>query len=323
MKKIIVVLFTCILGIQAKSQSPFNYGQNEDIYFISAEDIDYYNIMLIHNYSMKYDDFTREAEYSICEKNFSQQKELVKDCLLTNRRDTFSNPPSLQDALDREYNYIDREDYHEYVEYIFNHGYINLGYVNGMGWYFKNNRATYIGGIGYGAICWEEYTMDTLDNREDKVDEVFSRVLSTCKYGEDDFLSKLFFNSDDLPLYEVYVEEEVKENRYGAEDYKDTTYFIYDDLMRFKGYIEKGDTINIIEKLAEPIKGTEYGWWKDDFIYINKKPFKAVIDKSLGCKPKLILMEIYKNAVFVFKYSEKLDRYIDIGQISLESYYDL
>lgn len=280
-KYLITSFLTCIFGIQANCQSPFNYGQNEDVYFLSTEDINYYGISVINDYYYEYKESNGVMIY-LTQLQFSDGAVTLHSL---QRYDTIE-PQSIEDVL-------------ETVEF-----------NNGSNWNFIDDRATYIGGDGYGTICGNNYEIEAL----------YSKKKYFCELEDYEIVEKNYFNANGLPEYLVcctkqYYDDEFDEmDKEVVDEPLDTTYLVYDDLWRYIGYIENGDTVNIIDE------------------FLNHKSFynrevhggvltisKTYIEEKLGCIPNLIFMEIYKNAVLIFKYSDYHENYDLSGSLSLES----
>lgn len=286
-KNSISLISIFILSIQVFAQSPFNYGQNEDMYFIAAKDLKYYNINVVHEFKVLKDGKSPNNYIQVCELDFLKDDNSFEYRILS-KIDTII-PKTLEKALD-----------------IVQHN-------NGVDWTFKKDRATYIGGhrIG-GGSCWSNFEIDSL----------FSLVEYYCQGNRYTEYYHLYFDAQGLPIYSICCVEKYDENEEleVSENLNDTTFFLYDDRLLFYGIVNNMDTVKVIEDIIS--QGVNH--FTSDLelyqLYIDDNNFEKVIENKLGCKPRVIFMEVNKNVVLTFKYSETWNRYYSLKYISLESY---
>lgn len=109
--------------------------------------------------------------------------------------------------------------------------------------------------------------------------------------------------------------------RCGAGVFRDTTYYRYDGQKRVTGYqIIRGHHPAKANPAFIPIfkalKRQHDAPYQQ--AYIGKVPFESFVDRLIGYRPKLLLLEIYKNAVLPFQYDSKRKRYVECADIHLE-----
>jgi hypothetical protein len=198
----------------------------------------------------------------------------------------------------------------------------------------ENGKIAMNGSEGYGALCQREY----------KHDRAFTLGIESCKYDVTSSAIKIFYYKNGLPRYKVccktdssnvetydstivadslpayetdtlpiYSEEESPYLFFKKNDqpwhYTDTTWFIYDAKWRIKGIKTKWTGFTDIFGKKESFA---------DQWYINNTRFEIFIDKKIGYRPKHLLLEIYRNAVFSFRYDERRKKYFYNGDIELE-----
>jgi hypothetical protein len=189
------------------------------------------------------------------------------------------------------------------------------GFVNGMFYDFENGRPVSIGMGGYGALCHNTY---------EYTDSV-TLVSDYCKYGETSSTYYLYYHSNGLVQYKVccsggsILEDEVIDSLEEADNIQemnDTTFYIYDERWRIHKIRnqDKKEDDPVAQALNKNIE-SDYQFHQ---CYINEDVFERYIDKTIKFRPRLILVEIYRNAVFVFKYDDKIKKYFHVTDILLE-----
>lgn len=285
-----IIVFLVLMGFQAQAQSPFNYGKNEDVYFLSAQDLRHYQINTVSHFYSGYltqIDFTSN-HYAVSVKYLTELDSLPSNQL--------------------------KEEGIKEIE----RGHLPIQKI----WEFQDHRAQFIGGDGYNSSCRSCYMLDGLH----------SRRLSYCEYEISSYTERITYNSMGLPLYSVCCDFLTSVRNIGldhggpSDKGLDTTYYVYDKDWKYKGTTNTNcDTVNIMDALFANNAFT-FSFDVPDSnktLYLNNGVFKDEIENRLGCTPRFILMEIYKNATFVFQYSESDKRYYSLGSISLEGESDL
>ena len=97
--------------------------------------------------------------------------------------------------------------------------------------------------------------------------------------------------------------------------FTDTTYYIYDKEKRILGYKKERKQPKYIPVFNNLKRLYFYSQVQS---YINKVEFENYIDSLIGYRPKLILFEIYRNAVLPFQYDNDKMKYFEMADIHLE-----
>ena len=280
---IITLLLLCILIGNSVAQSPFDYGKTKNIYFISTKEIQKHKIDHIYTITAspeygKWDFF--DIDFTDISHRFYN-----KWC---QGRDDSSNIPRLDSLI------LEAEE--------------GGNYVNASFYSFENNRIEQAGMAGMGALCYSNYTFY----------KGYSIADESCKYANKGTQKKIVYFPNGRVNYTVCCKISDLENRIigrRKDVFKDTTYYSYNSKRKVLGYKNK-------KQLAKftPIFSKMVRQHTDIIIqtFINQTTFESYIDQMIGYRPKLLLFEIYQNAVLPFHYDSKQKKYIEMLDIHLE-----
>ena len=275
----LICLLCSILSIHSIAQSPFNYGKNKNIYFFSRNDVFKYQVHHIYTIAATPEDHS----WVFFDIDFTVLPNQFLN-KFSDARDDGSNPPSLDSLLLDTVNYV------------------NAGFYS-----FLNNKIEQQGMNGMGALCYSEYTFH----------KGYSIAKEACKYQTSTSKKKIVYYPNGLVHYKTCCEvSDVESKAAPASDkYNDTTYYVYDNQKKVTGY-KKHKRQSTITPIFSHLKRQHFETHLD--VYINKIPFEQFIDQTIGYRPKLILFEIYSNAVLPFQYDSKTRKYIEMEDIHLE-----
>jgi hypothetical protein len=189
-------------------------------------------------------------------------------------------------------------------------------YVNGRYYSFENNLLESEGGEGYGNMCYDIYTY-TYDSTTGKISS--ATTVMECKFGSLTREKRIYYDTIGRVQYKVMEPEYTAENDTLIESTSkatyDTTYYEYDVKGLLKGWkAHKTDTLSSLFNTNLP-ENTNITYHQ---CYVNKQKFEQFIDKQIGYRPTFVLFEIYKNAVFVFRYDPRKKKYYQNPDIHLE-----
>ena len=294
MKSACNIIFLSFLSVSsissAFSQNPFDFGKTDSIYFISASDIDSLNIQKIYIVDPEREGQTggMHQNINLSVIDFSSHHESLTDHWHV-ETDTISLPPL--DSL---------------IE--------NSVFINGSFWNYEDGFLSDAGMEGYGTLCTNGYTRE----------EEFTLVENGCKQSAEISNHLIYYYSNGLPNYSVCcesinIEEEeletdtVELNQ--EEIYTDTTFYQYNADWKFREIWPSSDDYRNQSITIDSYNGNLTKGYQ---VYINKVEFGDYLDRTIGFRPRLILIEIYRFAVLSFTYSEKDKKYIYTYTIELE-----
>ena len=271
----------CILHSNTYAQSPFDYGKTKDVYFISTKDIQ--NHKIDHIYTL-----TAEPEYGkwdFFDIDFTKLPARFYN-KWSEGKDDNSRVPSLDSLI------LETAD-----------NYANASYYS-----FKNNRIEEAGMTGMGALCGSDYTFY----------KGYSIAEEGCKYGNETRQKKVVYFPNGRVNYTVCcktldLDNKVVEKK--KDVFKDTTYYIYNTTGLVIGFKTKKLQAKVIPVFSNLLQQHSESYVET---FINSTPFEQYIDQLIAYRPKLLLFEIYKNAVLPFKYDSISKRYVEMKDIHLE-----
>jgi hypothetical protein len=281
------------VSLTSFSQSPFDLGKNENVFFISREDL---QILQIEN---------------IKEIVFLNELGGMNENTTISLIDFVENDNSVVQSL---YYYFDEQKEPLTIEFLLE----NAQMLNETYWVFNNDTLFETGMRGYGTYCnWIYY----YKNKK-------AYAIQTCENELESSIKKITYHQNLLPKSQMCCHSidpsEIEENDFDIEKiilndknlmFTDTLNIDYDSDLKIKGF-RFGK-----EKKTEPFLSTEK--MEDSNVlhsqlYINNLIFEEYINQEFGFLPKFILVEIYKNAAFSFVYDHQKKRYYQSSIFELE-----
>ena len=286
-------------SVYAQVKSVFDYGKNEDVYFISAAEIDSLGLSSfieitgrqpgesggmhenwdVMEYDFSYDGFVEKWSIAHLDDNWTFQL----DSLLDNTR--FINGFCL---------YLDRGDLQEY------------------------------GGFGYGSFDYIEVL-----ERNDSCSISLTNCRGHCGSFMKGHRSINYFSKDgrliqshifdEEPL--DYAKDENEENRSNRDSLQqvnvvDTFYYKYNDqgqLIQFNDYTF--DPKNPLKEYESKLIEDRNKFYQ---MFVGETPMEEHIQKQLGVKPSLLILEIYRYGAFFLIYNSIEHKYYPLDIIVLE-----
>jgi hypothetical protein len=273
-----------LLQVNLIAQNPFDYGQSEEIYFMSAKQLQSLEIENIQVLDILNEPGGMHEDISLFSLDFSWENGSFTEAwfIHTDTAKTFIVDSVMAQA----------------------------SYVNSTIWNFKDGYLNYSGNEGYGTMCSDFYEIlnDTL------------WVESSCEKSSSVTTRKITYRSNGLPdkniccLFDDYDLEEdepisMSENTF----LKDTLTYVYDKLWRVIGLKRSDAQIETIIDLDAPNHSSKFYQ-----VYIKGTEMEAYADRHLGFRPTLILMEMYRKGAITFTYSKQLKKYLYTNVIVLE-----
>ncbi len=298
----LIMLFNIYTNTLA--QSPFNYGKNKHVYFISQ----------------------------------AQRAILGIDIIYSIDQHALNNLGGMNNNWDVSVISLDssggnNEWFPMYLDSTFQFNYDTLTNLdqclNGTEWRVVNNRLVYSGGYGYGSFDNSEYhylsdTIATVDTycsghcgnqplRSSK--HVFNHK-GLLKY----VVHYPMFESEYEPEYEINFETETDYERYfnilidSSGNTPDTTYFTYDKNGLLISY---GRGNYLLKQLETYVNQTPHPFLFHQ-CYIGEETMEKFISKKLKYTPDIILIEICNTSVLTFVKNKQNKKYYINQRIVLE-----
>lgn len=270
-----------MLHNNVQAQSPFNYGKTRAIYFISTKEIKQYKIDHIYTITSS----PENGRWDFFDIDFTDISSVFYNKWCQGSDDSSDIP--LLDSL---------------IPYTDNN------YVQATYYSFNNNNIDQAGMSGMGALCYSMYAFYN----------GYSIATESCKYANENNQKKVVYFKNRLVNYIVCCKRADGEDDTtgrGKDAFKDTTYYIYNNRRTVVGYKSKKQQTgftSIFSNMAQKHSAIK------SKTFINKTPFEQYIDQMIGYRPRLLLFEIYQNAVLPFQYDSKQKRYIEMLDIHLE-----
>lgn len=286
------------------SQSPFNYGKNKNVFFISASQRKQWGMHVIYKLKQNEKDDGMDLEAMTFEDESINNEWFPFDAGIR-----FSlNPDSLA---------------------------ANSTYLNGSSYELSNGMLDRYGGYGYGSFDEQEIT---------RYSKRYSLVQTTCAghcggYGLR-FTKNLFAQNGNI-LYSVNYPEindsladqflsdsmsiadfdHTIRKVFGKDAIIDTVYYRYDKAGRLVQVINRGEKIDGSTRPEKLFRYSE-NFSADYFhqYYAGKEKFETFIKRKTGFLPDLILVEIYRYGVFSFLFNQADKKYYSGKTIILEKY---
>lgn len=305
MKASLTILLTLFFLKFTYGQSPFDYGQNKSIYFISTELRNKLDIKTIYTIDQRHDN----DEGGMGE---NWDVTLISFDTIAITDDWY--PISLNSTF----------------KYNFDSLTTNMRFLNGTRYEFSNGQLMSYGGGGYGSFDWNEITRfsDTIsilatscvghcgDQPVNYSKNIFNKkgqLLYTISYPTPNENEEM--NQDDISLqeYEKFLNSNVT-----SENIPDTLQYRYDN----KGLLLNTNKENTIKSINEVkvlfTNSNDLATSKFHQCYVGKIKMEKFILKKFGFTPDLILLEIYGQAVFSFTLNHSDKKYYRTNDIILE-----
>jgi hypothetical protein len=285
--KLLPFIICLLLSVSSKCQHPFNYGKTKNIYFFSKADIKRLGIKNIYTRIFRTEPGGMHEMVDLLDDDFSGENSVRGGWFIY---DGQKKKPSLQFLID------------------------SSDFVNGTFYEFdESGKISTAGMEGYGSLCATEYQHEKKYTLADQY----------CKQNAITTGSKIFYWPNGLVKYSVCCKNDTLDHdRFAGDsivtelkslpDYSDTTRYVYNSKWQITGTVSKHKPSTSIFQLVSGYASGEYQ------SFINKTAFESFVDKKIGYRPRLVLFEIYRHAVFTFQYDEKTKKYVRYEEISLE-----
>ncbi len=309
MYKSIILFFIFIFPFSLFAQSPFNYGHNKKVYFISAEQRLQLGIDTIYEVSQSYD-----GDEGGMGQNWDVQLLTFDNSSITDGWYPISLDSTFQFSLDS-------------IK-------TKLYFLNGSEYMLTNGQLTSYGGGGYGSFDWYDIFWPT---------DTASIVVKSCRGhcgDQPEQFSKNVFNKKGQLMYIVryptpqsdYTDEVIYSDtewtmaQYDRllnsgitnEQVLDTTYYSYNK----KGLLMKYNDEYKIDSAKNPRKlfNGSGDWFFDKFhqCYVGNVEMEKYVKQHLSYLPELLLIEIYRYGVFSFTLNSKDQKYYRTLEIVLQ-----
>ena len=299
------IFFTLLFLLQTllMAQSPFDYGQNQEVYFISSQQRQQMGIENIYTIELN-DDKNTAAMWgngSINVINFDSHT--ISDNWTPLELDT--NLMSNLDSL-----------------------FLNVRFLNGTRYEFDDSgQLISYGGGGYGSFDWKEITRfsDTLSIIE-------TSCVGHCGHQPIKYSKNIFDNNGNVrkvikyPVLDIDFVQEKEAEQNTLEDYEkhfnqliadtetspDTTYYMYNNRLLSMD--------NVQEETGKKIFSDENQNYSNDFYqcYVGNTEMESFFNEKIGFIPDLVLIEIYCQGVFSFRLNRHTKKYFLTETIILE-----
>ncbi len=310
MKAIYTLLALLTITKIGVSQSPFNYGQNNKVYFVSSQQRDSLGIDSIYTIHQN-----EEDELGGMGENWDVM-------LITFGNETISDdwyPISLDSNFKFDFDSITTQ----------------MQFLNGTRYELIESQLLAYGGGGYGSFDWLEIT-----HFSDRISIVATDCVGHCG-GQPTRYSKNVFNEKGQLSYTVTYpipaenDDNFRENNSDAEstlaqyekmllsnvneDNKpDTVFYRYDAKGLFLGPINSVYIENAGDAKKLFAYSNDFGSEPFHQCYIGKEKMEKFVAQSLGFTPELLLFEIYRYGVISFAFSAADKKYYRAWDIILE-----
>jgi hypothetical protein len=304
MNKRIVLCFLIAIPFSLFAQSPFNYGHNKKVYFISAEQRQQLAIDTIYEVDQAY-----EGDEGGMGQNWDVQLLTFDNSSVTDGWYPISLDSTFQFSLDS-------------IK-------TKLYYLNGSEYNLAGGQLTSYGGGGYGSFDWYEIFWPN-----DTASVVVKSCRGHCGDQPEQFSKNVFNKKGQLiyivhyptPQSDYYDDAEWTMEQYErflksgiAEDITpDTTFYTYNK----KGLLMKYNDEYKIDSAKNPRKlfNGSGDWFFSAFhqCYVGLVEMEKYVKQHLNFLPELLLIEIYRYGVFSFTLNSKDEKYYRTMDIVLQ-----
>lgn len=294
------------LQLNKLKRTPFDYGQNRQVYFLSREkrkQVGLNNIYIIEE-NLKND--------------LGGMGELWDVSLITFDTSKVTDDWYPMRSLD------------ENFKYNFDSIVSKMEFLNGTGYEFSNGSLINYGGGGYGSF--EVKDIDRLDT----VSYITTSCAGHCSTSYVESYSKNVFNQKGQLLYTVFYSKQSQSDSTKPElncimdyelflkgninenNYNDTTFYKYDKegrILKISKELSIKNSSDVEKLFGNPSDPSGYQFHQ---CYIGKTKMEKFIKQKLGYTPKLLLVEIYSHGVFSFTFNELDHKFYRTETIVLE-----
>lgn len=287
-------------------RTPFDYGQNKQVYFLSREkrkQVGLNNIYIIEE-NLKND--------------LGGMGELWDVSLITFDTSTVTDDWYPMRSLD------------ENFKYNFDSIVSKMEFLNGTGYEFSNGSLSHYGGGGYGTF--EVKDIDRLDT----VSYITTSCAGHCSTSYLESYSKNVFSQKGQLLYTVFYSKQSQSDSTKPElncimdyelflkgntnenNYNDTAFYKYDKegrILKISKELSIKNSVDVQKLFGNPSDPSGYQFHQ---CYIGKTKMEKFIKQKLGYIPKLLLIEIYSHGVFSFTFNELDHKFYRTETIVLE-----
>lgn len=303
MRVTILFLFAIFFIQQVYAQSPFNYGQDKNAYYISKDEREKLGITIIYDISEQMEGETggMNENWDIITTEFTDES-ITEDWSIINSSDNY------------------QFNFDSIIEY--------ARFINGTIYNLKNQQVTDYGGYGYGSFnyCDIEKINDTLST-------VYASCTGHCGTNSAEYISKTIFNKNQQIIYslifppeypEQELEEETSENdslinnsiSINTDTIPDTIYYEYNSENQIiKIGDKKIDPENLKSSIHAYNEGSNFKFHQN---FIDNIKMEVFIKSKIGYLPHVILFEIYRYGVLTFVLDSEQQKYYGGEEMILE-----
>jgi len=274
-------LISCVMTTPGSfAQSPFNYGQNKNVYFISNDERKKLQINSICEVYWQNEDFTYQFKTWKFRTNEISATDLV---LETNQKVKFNFDSMLAAA----------DESRDYFHYVLKNGKLSEYGSSGRGVHDWNNVKRYedvsiVGTTtgGGGSPLHLRYTKNIFSKT--------GRLQYSIHYPEvNDTLADIFLTDDTISL--KWFNYHIK--RVMSEEYiPDTIHYQYNSHGQLTSINkEKIDINNPVSFFRRPLSDIE-----TQYVYIGKRKMDDYLKEKIGYLPRVILLAVYRYGVMSF-----------------------
>lgn len=305
MRKTLNTILTLFILKSAFGQSPFDYGQNKNVYFISTELRNKLDIKTIYTIDQRHDNDLG---------GMGENWDVTLISFDTNSITADWYPISLDSTF----------------KYNFDSLTTNMRFLNGTSYEFSNGQLISYGGGGYGSFEWKKITRFS-----DTVSIVATSCVGHCGDQPVNYSKNIFnktgqllyiisyptpgengeMNEDEMSLQEY---EKFLNSNVNSENIPDTLQYQYDNKGLLLNTSEESRIENKNEVRLLFTNSNDLATSKFHQCYVGKIKMEKFILKKLGFTPDLILLEIYGQAVFSFTLNHSDKKYYRTNDIMLE-----
>lgn len=302
MKAVFIILLCMVFLVNGNSQSPFNYGQNMQVYFISTEERIQLSINEIITINLLPD---------------NENGGMSQNCdVLIMSFDSVAFSDNWYPV------YID-----SFSEFSIELALSDLHYLNGNSYYFSNQHAIEYGGEGYGSFDWKEFK-----HLSDSVTFVTTFCVGHCGNQPAGYSKNVYNDLGQIVYTVVYPQIDETEIQAVPEDsipewlnayafnseHPDTTYYYYDKnglLLNINNFKKIADVSYIKQLYVNEIDANPFKFHQ---CLIGDIAMETYLQDKLGMTPELVFFELYRQAVVIFAINKKDEKYYPMPEVILE-----
>jgi len=304
-KILLTIILTILIQAFTFGQSPLNYGQKKNVYFISTALRNNLEIKTIYIVDQRYDgdEGGMGQNWDITVINFDTN--IISD----------SQSPIWIDST---------------FEYSFDSIREKIRFLNGYRYDFLDGNLISYGGEGYGSFEWKDFY-----RYPDNTSIVATSCVGHCGDLPVDYSKNIFNKKKQLSYRVTYptpiVDNVLNKKGMSLQEFEklinsnvttknntDTLYYYYDDNGLLLNTSEENHINNISEVRLLFTNLDELSTSKFHQCYIGEMKMEIFVLKELGFIPKIILFEIYEQGVFSFTLNDSDKKYYRTKDVLLE-----